>query len=60
VVTPGEVLGFEGASGCATGEHLHFEVRVDGRAVNPCPYLPDGYPAAHNAAGDRCWGDVAP
>lgn len=60
VVMPGMVLGFEGASGCATGEHLHFEVRVDGRAVNPCPYLPDGYPAAHNATGDRCWGDVAP
>ena len=28
-----------GRSGNAKGTHLHFEVRLDGRSVNPAPYL---------------------
>lgn len=59
-VAPGTVIGFEGSSGCSTGFHLHFEVRVAGRVTNPCPFLPQGYPAVHDAAGVRCWGSAPP
>ena len=38
-VARGEVIGTVGKSGNATGNHLHYEVRRDGRAVDPRPYL---------------------
>jgi murein DD-endopeptidase MepM/ murein hydrolase activator NlpD len=38
-VTPGQVIGEVGATGLATGPHLHFEVQVDGRAVDPVTWL---------------------
>lgn len=38
-VETGSVLGRVGATGDATGPHLHFEVRVDGAAVDPEPAL---------------------
>jgi murein DD-endopeptidase MepM/ murein hydrolase activator NlpD len=34
-VLQGETVGFVGASGLATSPHLHYELRVGGRAVNP-------------------------
>ena len=34
-VTQGEVIGYVGETGMATGPHLHYEVRVDGRPENP-------------------------
>jgi murein DD-endopeptidase MepM/ murein hydrolase activator NlpD len=39
LVRRGTRLGNVGASGAATGPHLHFEVRVRGAAVNPLPAL---------------------
>ncbi len=39
-VSRGDIVGFVGATGTATGNHLHFEVRVNGGAVNPRNYLP--------------------
>jgi murein DD-endopeptidase MepM/ murein hydrolase activator NlpD len=36
----GDVIGYEGATGWATGCHLHFGVTFDGVPVNPRNYLP--------------------
>jgi murein DD-endopeptidase MepM/ murein hydrolase activator NlpD len=38
-VTRGDILGYMGRSGNATGVHLHYEVRLKGKPVNPQPYL---------------------
>ena len=40
VVRAGDNLGVVGSSGLSTGPHLHFEVRRDGRPVDPIPWLP--------------------
>jgi murein DD-endopeptidase MepM/ murein hydrolase activator NlpD len=40
VLNQGDVLGFVGTTGHSTGNHLHFEIRVDAEPRNPRPYLP--------------------
>ncbi len=34
-VTTGDVLGYVGSTGYSTGWHLHFEIRIDGKAKDP-------------------------
>jgi LysM repeat protein len=38
-VTAGQSIALVGSTGRSTGPHLHFEVRIDDRAVDPMPYL---------------------
>jgi len=38
-VSPGEIIGEVGATGLATGAHLHFEVQVDGHPIDPVTWL---------------------
>ena len=52
VIEGGEVLGLVGCTGSCTGDHLHFEVRINGAAVDPLLYLPGGRLYAYSGPAD--------
>jgi murein DD-endopeptidase MepM/ murein hydrolase activator NlpD len=47
-VAQGQPVGMEGSTGNSTGAHLHFELRINQKPVDPSPYLPPGAPSPYN------------
>ena len=41
-VDRGQVIGKCGSTGISSGPHIHYEVRINGKQIDPLPYLP-GY-----------------
>ena len=44
-VSTGDQIGLVGRTGMATGDHLHFEVALDGTRVDPLDYLDESVAA---------------
>lgn len=52
-VEAGATLGGLGSTGRSTGPHLHFEVRINDRAINPRPFLEAAANVLKEARGAR-------
>ena len=41
-VAKGDIIGQTGSTGRSTGPHLHYEIRVNGRAIDPMTFIRAG------------------
>jgi murein DD-endopeptidase MepM/ murein hydrolase activator NlpD len=47
-ISQGQPVGLEGSTGNSTGAHVHFELRINQKPVDPALYLPPGAPSPFN------------
>jgi len=52
-VQAGDLIGYVGTTGRSTGPHLHFEVRKDGKPVDPIPYMSGGNAGTGSSAVEK-------
>ncbi|MGB0388363.1 MAG: peptidoglycan DD-metalloendopeptidase family protein [Ardenticatenaceae bacterium] len=55
LVATGDLLGKIGDTGLTTGPHLHWEIRVNGRWVNPRTWLQRSFPVSPMELGAQDW-----